>query len=373
MKLRLLVAALALALPAPALAATPPRVDAAAYLVENASTREVVAGRAAGKPLPIASLTKMMTVLLALERVRPDDVVTVGARAAAVGESSIELRPGDRLTVRDLIKASLIQSANNAAEALAEYVSRGDVPAFVALMNRRARELGLTDTHFVRPDGLDAPGHVSSARDVTRLAEILMHKTEARTIVRERDDTIAGGRRLHTWNDLLGRFPGLIGVKTGHTAAAGWCEVAAARATGFTIYATILGSPNRDRRNRDLAALLRFGLSQYRVETVIGARGPYAHAALGYGRAPLALVAAAPLRHVVRIGRPLTERVVTATAVTLPVRRGQRLGEVRVYDGARLLGSRPLVASRSVERPGLAGRVGWYARRTVHHLWAFVT
>src|SRR2546421_11851456 len=156
------------------------------------------------------------------------------------------------------------------------------------MMNARARQLGLADTHFARPDGLDAPGHVSSARDVTRLGEIVMHSPVVRSIVRERTDTIAGGRVLHTWNDLLGSFPGLIGVKTGHTGAAGWCEVGAARGPGFTIYVVILGSPNRSRRNDDLLRLLAWGVSQYQTLTLV-ARQPYAWAAAPFGRRPVAL------------------------------------------------------------------------------------
>src|SRR5690349_22659323 len=111
------------------------------------------------------------------------------------------------------------------------------------MMNAKARKLGLTDTHFVRPDGLDAPGHVSSARDVTRLARILMRHPIVRQIVRQKSAAIEGGRTIYTRNDLLYSYPGLIGVKTGHTDLAGWSEVAAARRDGVTVYATILGSP----------------------------------------------------------------------------------------------------------------------------------
>src|SRR5205085_11624384 len=107
-----------------------------------------------------------MTVLITLERTRLSDVVTVSPDAAAVGESSAHLRAGERLTVRELLEAALIQSANDAADALADHVGHGSESAFVRMMNARARRLGLHDTHFVRPDGLDAPGHVSSARDV---------------------------------------------------------------------------------------------------------------------------------------------------------------------------------------------------------------
>jgi D-alanyl-D-alanine carboxypeptidase (penicillin-binding protein 5/6) len=240
-------------------------------------------------------------------------------------------------------------------------------------MNAKARALGLDDTHFARPDGLDAPGHVSSARDVTRLAQIAMHNAFVRQVVLKRTDTISGNRHLHTWNDLLGSFPGVIGVKTGHTGAAGWCQVAAVRGRGITIYATILGSPTRSQRNVDLAALLRWGLSRYRVARVITTGRTYALVQTGYGRASLPLVVGKSVQRSVRIGRPLVARVVAAGAVALPVRMGQRLGTVRVYDGRRLVGERPLVAAHAVARPGLGARVGFYARRTVKHVWGLFT
>jgi D-alanyl-D-alanine carboxypeptidase (penicillin-binding protein 5/6) len=364
--------AVALVVAAPALAGPPP-VSARAYFVQNGATGEVLAARARARRLPIASITKLMTVLVTLDRTRLSHVVTVAPGAASVGESSIHLRAGERLTVRDLLEAALIQSANDAADALAYDVGRGDEGRFVALMNARARALRLRDTHFARPDGLDAAGHYSSARDITLLARVAMQRAAVRSIVRERTATIAGGRVLHTWNDLLGTFPGLIGVKTGHTAGAGWCEVGAVRGRGFTIYATVLGSPTRAQRNRDLAALLRWGVTRYRTVSVVEPRRVYARAALAYGRDPLALVPRRPLVRAVRVDRPLTARVVAPSVVRLPVRKGERLGVVKVFEGRKLLGTRPLVAARSVSRPGLAGRVGWYAGRTVHHFLGFFT
>ena len=357
---------------APSALAAPPPVAARAYVVENASTGEVLARKADRERLPIASLTKLLTVEVALRHARPSTLVTVYPGAAAVGESTAHLVPGEQLTVRDLLKAALIQSANDAAAALAYGVGRGDEDAFIAMMNARARALGLRDTHFERPDGLDVANHYSSARDMTRLAELVMHAPIVRSIVRERTDTIAGGRVLHTWNDLLGTFPGLIGVKTGHTTAAGWCEVGAARGPGLTIYATVLGSPTRAQRNRDLAALLSWGLSRYRVVPIVQARRVYATAKVGYGRAALSLLASRPLARAVRVDRPLVERVVAPVTVVLPVQRGERLGSVRIFAGRRLVGSRPLVAARSIARPGFGGRFGWYAERTAHHLWGFV-
>lgn len=372
MKRRLTIAAAALALASPAHAGAPP-VQARAYLVMNSATGEVLASRNAQESVPIASITKLMTVLVALERAKLDEVVTVPRDVSAVGESTINLRTGERITVRDLVEAALIQSANDAADALAAHVGHGSTTRFVALMNAKAKELGLDETHFARPDGLDAPGHYSSAHDVTLLARIAMHDPVVRDLVRRRDATISGNRRLHTWNDLLGTVRGVIGVKTGHTGLAGWCQVAAVRGSGTTIYATILGSPTRAQRNADLAALLRWGISRYRVARVIAAGRTYAFVQTGYGRAVLPLVSTAPVRRSVRIGRPLVSRVVAAGAVKLPVRKGQRLGTVRVYDGHRLLGVRPLVAARAVARPGAMSRVGFYARRTVKHVWGLFT
>jgi serine-type D-Ala-D-Ala carboxypeptidase (penicillin-binding protein 5/6) len=297
-----------------------------------------------------------------------DAVVTVENNAAAVGESSINLRAGERITVRELLEAALIQSANDAADALADYVGHGSQRAFVARMNHQAARLRLRGTHFVRPDGLDATGHVSTARDVTVLAQEVMRYPVVRAIVRRRDALISGGRHLHTWNDLLGIFRGLVGVKTGHTGGAGWCEVAEVKRGGVDVYATILGSPSRGRRNSDLAALLRWALALERPTWVIASGHVYARVATGYGHGDIPLVAAHPVDRAVRLDRPLVERVVAAGAAALPVRRGARLGEVRVFAGRRLVARQPLVAAHPAARPGLAGRFGFYLGRTFSHV-----
>jgi D-alanyl-D-alanine carboxypeptidase (penicillin-binding protein 5/6) len=208
---------------------------------------------------------------------------------------------------------------------------------------------------------------------VTTLARILMQKPLVRQIVGMRDATIAGGRRLHTWNDLLGSFPGLVGVKTGHTAAAGWSEVAAARGPGVTVYATVLGSPGRSTRNADLVELLRWGLSRFRVTPVVSATHVYAQAETSYGQGKLALVAPRFLQRAVIVERLLVERVVAPMGVELPVHEGDKLGEVRVYERGRLLARSPLVASRSIGKPGALGRTGWYIGRTAHNMWGWVT
>ena len=361
------VLAVALIGAAPARAAVP-TVDARAFYVVDATTGEVLAQKNADVRMPIASITKLMTVLVTLERSpRLSQRVRVARDAAAVGESTINLRAGDRLSVQDLLEGALIQSANDAADALADQFGPGR-RAFVARMNAKAHVLGLHNTRFTRPDGLDAPGHVSSARDVTTLARVVMRNSAVRAIVRRRTATIAGGRRLFTWNDLLGQFRGLVGVKTGHTGTAGWCQVAEVRRDGLDVYATILGSPTRGQRNADLASLLRWAVGIERPTWVVAPGRVYARAPVGYGRAGVDLVAAKPLLRPVRTDLPLTERVIAPASLPLPVKRGERFGNVLVYSGRRLIGRRPLVAARSVGEPGIGTKLVFYTRRTFAHL-----
>jgi D-alanyl-D-alanine carboxypeptidase len=344
-----------------------PPVEGRAYLVANGVSGQFLAHYHQAAKLPMASVTKVMTALVVLEHTKPDALVTVRGPAPTIPGSTIGLRAGEKLTVRDLLIGALVQSANDAAYALAYYVGHGSVSRFVAMMNATARALGLDDTHFARPDGLDAPEHYSSARDLFKLARIAMHKPLFRKLVRIRTTTIAGGRSLRNWNDLLFTYPGMIGVKTGHTGAAGWNEIAAARRNGMTIYAIILGSPSRGQRNEDLAHLLDWGFDQYRTVQTITAGRTYARALVPFSDARVRLVATVPAFALVRVGQPIVQRIVAPAMVRLPVHQGERLGEVRVYAKGKLVGRSPLVAAETVERASFGRRAGWYAGRALHH------
>jgi serine-type D-Ala-D-Ala carboxypeptidase (penicillin-binding protein 5/6) len=360
----LLLVLCALAAAAPAEAAVDPPSSSARSVLVATSGGEVLYERDAERELPIASITKLMTAIVVLERKRPGDVITVRETAAAVGESSVHLLVGEKLRVRDLLAAALIQSANDAAYALATGTA-GDVSKFVGLMNAKARQLGLRHTHFVRPDGLDVPGHYSTARDVLKLARVAMKKHLVRRLVARRSAMIAGGRSLHTWNDLLGRYPGLIGVKTGHTGAAGWCEVAAARRDGVTIYTVVLGSPGRSQRNADLARLLAWGQNLFGRLQVVSPGYTYATSAIRLGENSLPLVADRPVSVVVRVDQPLVQTVVAPGLVSGPVEAGASLGEVRVSQRGSVVARAPLVAARGVEEPGFAHKLSWYSERAL--------
>jgi D-alanyl-D-alanine carboxypeptidase (penicillin-binding protein 5/6) len=312
--------------------------------------------------MAMASITKIMTALLTLEQARPNAMVTIGSAAPGVGESTFNLQPGERLRVRELLKAALVQSANDAAYALASYVGHGRVPRFVRLMNERAGELGLEDTHYVRPDGLDTKGHYSTARDTLTLAREAMQSKVFREIVRTKSGSVAG-RQLYVWNDLLRTYPGAIGIKTGHTDRAGWSEVAAARRDRVTLYAVLLGGPTRGRRNADLSRLLDWGFDHYGSVRVIQRGRAYATAKIPFSDESIELMPETSARATVFLGRPLVERVVAPSQIEAPVGLGDPVGEVRIYDGDRLIAKRPLVATQAVGEPGLARRLRWYAGR----------
>lgn len=348
-----------------------PRVAASAwYLVGEDGA--VLAQRNARRARAIASITKLMTAIVTLERARPSDFVVVSPRASSVGESTVYLRAGERLSIAELLRATLVRSANDAAEALALHVGRGSIPRFVALMNAKARELGLTDTSFANPHGLDAASHLSSARDTTMLVRYALGVPFIRDALDRASVSLPGGRVFPTTDDLLESWPPLVGGKTGHTQAAGWSEAAAARARGVTVYGTVLGSETRSGRNDSLRTLLGYGLTRYRRIAAIESSRVYAAAETGYGRSPVELIAPRTMVRTVRDDVSLVERVIAPASVTLPVQKGQSLGRVDVYRGNRLVASTSLLAAEAVSEPGLLGKAIWYAGRTARNFWELV-
>ena len=376
----LAVVALLAALAAPVQASTgdltrtaaEPRVEAAAwYLVGDGGA--VLAAHRARQRRAIASITKVMTAVVALEHASPSDVVTVSDREPVAGESTVYLRAGERLTVGELLRATLVPSANDAAHALAVHVGDGSVARFVSLMNEKARQLGLADTTFRNPHGLDEQGHVSSARDATMLLRYAFGIPFLRDALARTSVTLPGGRAFPTTDDLLDSWPRFVGGKTGHTRDAGWSQAGAARGKGVIVYGTVLGGETRAERNDALRELLQHGLDRYRRVTAIDASRVYAEAATGYGRPRVELVARRPVLRTVRDDLPLVERVVAPTSVGLPVREGQALGRVELWYRDSLVASSNLVAASSVSEPGLLGKAWWYARTTAGNLWGLLT
>lgn len=369
-------AALLAILAAPALASTSgsgavPPVQARAYYLTG-DDGAVLAARNARQKLAIASITKLMTVVVALERAELADVVRVPAGASRVGESTVYLRPGEKMTVADLARAALVPSANDAATALAIHAGGGSLARFVALMNEKAAALGLSDTHFANPHGLDAPGHVSSARDATLLVRYALGVPFIRSSLERTSLTLPGRGTFRTTDDLLRNWGPLLGGKTGHTEKAGWSQAAGATLGGATVYGAVLGSDTRAQRNRGLESLLRYGLGLYESVRALGRGMPYAEAETDWG-STVTLVAPRSMVVHVRRGTELVERISNPAVVALPVRKGDRIGRIEVWADGRRLASSPLVAASSVSDPGFFAKAWWYTRATAQNLWGLVT
>ena len=341
--------------------ASAPPVRAQAYVVQSSVDGRTLAARSADTPRPMASITKLMTVLVALEHLPLERVVTVPAAAARVGESSLELRAGQRLPVRDLVIGALAIAAG------------GSVPRFVALMNRKARELGLSGTHYRNPHGLDEAGHVSTARDVATLLRDALRNPVIRRYAGSARASLSSGRVVVSTDNLIAAVPGIVAGKTGHTSNAGWSQVAYARVGGVGITAAVLGEPDEAQRDLDLAALLRFGLASYRQSKVVDPGRTYASVPVGWGLDPVRLVAPRAMVRPAPLDRPLVERVVGPAVAVLPVRAGQRLGTLVVMDGHRVVARSPLIAATARDEPGALAKADWLAGRTVHHLMGLVS
>lgn len=354
------LAVLASVIPFPVAWAAPPTVDAAAYILVDPATGETLAQRAPDRKLPMASTTKIMTALVALDRAELDDRVTVPPAAEAIGGSTGFLRAGETLTVRDLLTALLVPSGNDAAIALAQGVG-GSQEAFVALMNERAAAIGLTGTRYANPHGLDEPGHHSTVRDMVRLGIVAMRDPVLRGIVGSRTARIPGpfgeGTRFYeSENALLDIDPDADGIKTGMTDGAGYSLMARARRPGLgvTLQAALIGSPSSESRARDAKRLLDWGFSNYAKATV-------SDGATELGRVPVdgrpgvevPYRAAAPLNAPVRLGAPITQTLVAPVEVRGPVEAGQVIGTVTLRQGDHVLGRRDLVATRAEDGPGL--------------------
>jgi D-alanyl-D-alanine carboxypeptidase (penicillin-binding protein 5/6) len=262
----------------------PPEVTAQSWIVFDATDGIVLGSRNADEMRPMASTTKMMTALLALEQSEPDQLVTVSARASDIGEAEIGLVAGEEVPIGDLIDTMIVRSANDAAIAVAEAVG-GDVETFVELMNLRSIELGLTRTQFANPHGLDADAHTSTARDLLRLGLAAMANEEFADAAALRQvslppDPEGNPRVAPATNELLETYDGAIGVKTGFTFQAGLVLVAAAEREDRTIYAVVLGSEGAGAHFSDASALLDFGFGGHELVRAVAGESVFDGGAL---------------------------------------------------------------------------------------------
>ena len=340
---------------APASAAPPELGRAAAAILVDGRTGQPILQKDPRERRAIASATKLMTALLALERARPGDVFTAPAYNALAVESQIRLARGERMRVADLLEALLLESANDAAVTIAEGVS-GSRAAFVSEMNSRAAELGLEGTSFANPIGLDDPQNRSTARDLALLSVRLMRNSSFRRIVDKPRATLESGSRrrvVANRNRLVGRHGFVDGIKTGHTLGAGYVLVGAATGKGGArVVSVVLGEPSEAARDADTLALLRYGLSLFRRVTPLRPGRIVTRVRVKHRDERAALVPSRSLRTTARKGERLRTRVRAPQELDGPIDRGRRVGTATVLLGGRPVGRVPLVTAEEVPGAG---------------------
>ncbi len=364
-------AALLVAAPAALARNCPPAVKAPNAIVLEVSTGVVACERAADERKPVGSAVKLMTALLTLERAELSDRVRATDYRPSMAESKIGLVPGERMSVRDLLRGLLAESGNDAAMALAVGVA-GSERAFVRQMNRRARRLGLDNTHYRNPIGLDEPGAYSSARDLVMLATLLRTKPFFRRTVNQESVRLTTGDHPRTFqnrNDLVRAAKWINGVKTGHTLNAGYVLVGSGRRNGIQVVSAVLGTPSERARDADSLALLTFGRRGFqRITAAPEGRSVGISVPIRYRRGAALGLVIGPNRQRTVVPRGERDRVEVRpprgpSEVEGPIAAGTELGEADVlYDG-RKIATVPLVAGWDVAKADLAQRTkSWFTR-----------
>lgn len=338
-------------------------VEAQAALLMEKTTGQVLYAKNEHEQLEPASVTKVMTLLLAMEaldegRIRYDDTVTVSAYAASMGGSQVFLSEGEQITVEDLFKAICVASGNDASVAMAEHIA-GVTELFVEQMNARAKQLGMSDTHFVNCTGLPAEGHVTSAWDIALMSrELILHHPDIRRFTTIWMDTLRGGSfQLSNTNKLIRFYDGATGLKTGSTDAAGFCISATAERDGMELIAVIMKGQTADKRNTDAKTLLNYGFSTYALAE-IAPQEPLAPVPVRLGAEdavqPVLPSGSTLLVEKTKAGQ-LTQSVELPAEVEAPVAAGQALGTLTVRAGDEVLLELPLQAEQAVEKLSWGG------------------
>lgn len=350
----LVVVAFAAAWPAAQAAAKdkPPKIEAAAAVVMDALTGRLIYDYRADKRLPIASTTKIMTARVAMEYLDPQEDVVVPQYSIPWDEMDVNLKPGQVLPAETLFEALLVASAGDAAKTLA-VASAGSEKSFVEEMNRHAEELGLADTHFANPDGMDAKGHYSSARDLSELGRIEMEDEQFAEYVGMPSVAVpqqgkAKPLKVENTNTLLLRNDWVSGVKTGYTSKAGSCLVASGGYNGHQMIVTVLGAPDPETRNAYIVDLFEYGATLYRTWRSPRAGFVVATASVPYARTTLDIVLSSRYSVSIPPGAKVTSDVSAPSVAAPPVAREQELGTVVYKVDGEERDEQALVAERAV-------------------------
>jgi D-alanyl-D-alanine carboxypeptidase (penicillin-binding protein 5/6) len=358
-----LLAAALLAAATPAVGfAKGPQIEARSWALIDARSGDVLVSHAARRHLPIASTTKLMTAYVVLHELPLDRLVRAAPYEAEYGESLLGLRPGQRISVRDLLYGLILRSGNDAAYDLA-LAAAGSERRFVAEMNRYAAALGLTDTHYANPIGLDQPGNYSSAADLATLTRHLLAIPAFAKIADARSAVLRSvhpRRRITTINELLRMAPWVTGVKTGHTFGALYVLVGSGQRKGVKLISVAVGAPTDEDRFSDNIDLLDYGFSLYKRRVPIKAGAALADPAIRYSGGELPLRAARTVAVGLRSDQRMSVVVSAPDEVEGPVKRGAALGRASVYVDGQRAASVPLRAAHAVAEASLLDKAAGF-------------
>ncbi len=336
-------------------------LDAKAAVLMEEGSGQILYESNPDEQIPIASVTKVMTMLLIMEavdsgKITLDDMVTVSENAMSYGGSTMFLEAGEQLSVHDMMKGIAVASANDGCVAMAEHLS-GSESAFVDMMNAKAQELGMENTHFMNTNGLDEDNHYSSARDVAIMSrELIKHKTVF-NYTSIWMDTLRGGKfQLANTNKLIRFYDGANGLKTGSTSKALCCLSAAAKRNDMQLIAVVLGAPTSDKRFSSAKSLLDYGFANYAVNTQITAGEEVQRVQVEKGvEKEVGIVAGDTYKTLVKKGTEdnITKEIILDEAITAPLEAGQRVGTMKISRNDEILCEVPLNTANAVEKKGI--------------------
>lgn len=360
MKKRLMIMLLCIALLLPTLsvsAISEDDISAPAAVLMDANSGKILYEKNPCEQRPCASITKVMTLTLVLEavdsgRIHMDDMVTTSAHAASMGGSDIWLEEGEQMSVDDMIKATAVASANDAAVALAEFVS-GSEEDFVAAMNEKAKVLGMKDTVFKNCNGLDEEGHITSAYDVALMSRELMKHKQIFDYTNIWIDTLRDGKtQIVNTNKLLKTYSGITGLKTGTTGDAGSCISATAENNGLSLIAVVLGADTGKGRFKDAAALLDYGFANFESRELSLTDGLKPLAVEGGMKDSVALSCgdSAFLTVPKGDGESVAQSPELPESISAPVKKGDKVGRLRFTVNEEEIASLDITAAEDVEQ-----------------------
>lgn len=326
-------------------------VDATSAILIDSVTGQVLYERNPDEPRPIASTTKIMTALLFCERVTPETLITASKNASETRESSLHLKEGEKVNARDLLRAILMRSANDACVAAAEHIAKTET-AFVEMMNARARELGCLHTHFVNSHGLHDEQHYSTARDLAIIARAAMREPRIAEVVGTKRCRIERSidkldLTMHNHSRFLGKFPGADGIKTGWTIPAGKCYVGSATQKGWRLISVVLNCPMYP---EETAKMMEWGFSRFETRTVVAKGQPIEERPVEAGEEKkITALAAEPLQMaVLKGGEARYELRPSFASLTAPVTAAAPIGSLQLFVDGKPIAATTLQADRSV-------------------------